>query len=344
MVMKWFTREWHSGGLSDDGVEARRAGYWSHEDAVRSRLPEALQLFAGQPDEIGRADLHDGRVEWWALDGARSFTLQVICGWVQIGYRRLVIQYRGHVELFGASESDVAGWLDDASTELLYDEVDIAADDRLEHRFLRLPRGEFGVRLRMRWWSPRRHRGGRTPGVAPQAIGVARDVRANAPRLGFRSLACAHAVVRPSRGGQSEQLVAGTRELGISSARARPAHTPRCASSARARGRRREQSPSHEGYPKGGLRPNVMDVPSISVVVLDPEIAPRDQATWAFTDGDDAMAMAGFLNTRVGGGKEIAWVEVVPLARKLNKKAMRYLDCWASLVEEARQDDQPGQQ
>lgn len=216
MVMKWFTREWHSGGLSDDGVEARRAGYWSHEDAVRSRLPEALQLFAGQPDEIGRADLHDGRVEWWALDGARSFTLQVICGWVQIGYRRLVIQYRGHVELFGASESDVAGWLDDASTELLYDEVDIAADDRLEHRFLRLPRGEFGVRLRMRWWSPRRHRGGRTPGVAPQAIGVARDVRANAPRLGFRSLARAQAVVRPSRGGQSEQLVAGTRELGIS--------------------------------------------------------------------------------------------------------------------------------
>ena len=26
-------------------------------------------------------------------------------------------------------------------------------------------------------------------------------------------------------------------------------------------------------------------------------------------------------------------VEVVPLARKLNKKALRYLDCWAALVE-----------
>ncbi|HEX2428514.1 MAG TPA: hypothetical protein VHI53_11325, partial [Gaiellaceae bacterium] len=78
---------------------------------------------------------------------------------------------------------------------------------------------------------------------------------------------------------------------------------------------------------------------SISVVVLDPRIAPRDQATWAFTDGDDAVAMAGFLNTRVGDGEEIAWVEVVPLARKLNKKALRYLDCWAQLAEDARRED-----
>lgn len=79
---------------------------------------------------------------------------------------------------------------------------------------------------------------------------------------------------------------------------------------------------------------------SISVVVLDSRVAPRDQATWAFTDGDDALAMAGFLNTRVGRGEEIAWVEVVPLARKLNKKALRYLDCWAQLAEDALQDDE----
>ena len=82
---------------------------------------------------------------------------------------------------------------------------------------------------------------------------------------------------------------------------------------------------------------------SVSVVVLDPRIAPHDQATWAFTDGDDALAMAGFLNARVGGGEEIAWVEVVPLARRLNKKALRYLDCWANLAEEARRDDERGE-
>ena len=79
---------------------------------------------------------------------------------------------------------------------------------------------------------------------------------------------------------------------------------------------------------------------SISVVVLDPRIAPRDQATWAFTDEEDAMAMAGFLNARVGDGEEIAWVEVVPLARKLNKKALRYLDCWVALTEETCGEDE----
>ena len=81
-------------------------------------------------------------------------------------------------------------------------------------------------------------------------------------------------------------------------------------------------------------------VASISVVVLDARIAPRDQATWAFTDGDDALAMADFLNARVGKGEEIAWVEVVPLARKLNKKALRYLDCWVALTEETCGEDE----
>ena len=78
-------------------------------------------------------------------------------------------------------------------------------------------------------------------------------------------------------------------------------------------------------------------------MVLDSRIAPRDQATWAFTDEGDAMAMAGFLNTRVGRGDEIAWVEVVPLARKLNKKALRYLDTWALLAEDGRREDEHGE-
>jgi hypothetical protein len=86
-----------------------------------------------------------------------------------------------------------------------------------------------------------------------------------------------------------------------------------------------------------------MEVASVSVVVLDPRIAPRNQASWAFTDGEDALAMAGFLNARLGGGEEIAWVEVVPLARKLNRKALRYVDCWAHLAEETRQERERGE-
>ena len=79
------------------------------------------------------------------------------------------------------------------------------------------------------------------------------------------------------------------------------------------------------------------------MVVLDSRIAPRDQATWAFTEEDDAVAMAGFLNARMGGGDEIAWVEIVPLARKLNKKALRYLDNWALLADDIRREDELGE-
>jgi hypothetical protein len=82
-----------------------------------------------------------------------------------------------------------------------------------------------------------------------------------------------------------------------------------------------------------------LGVANICVVVLDPRVAPRDQTAWAFTDDDDARAMAGFLNMRLGSGEEIAWVEVVPLARKLNKKVLRYLDTWQHLAEELLLDD-----
>ena len=145
--MKWMTRCWHGGELSEDEEAALDAGYRAHVQAVLAHLPGPLRVFAGEPDEWGHVSLHDGRVEWCAFDAARSFTLQVFCGDEQLGYRRLVIQYRGRVELFGASESAIAGWFDDAETEVLYDEVDVAEEGRFEHRFLLWPRGEFGVRF-----------------------------------------------------------------------------------------------------------------------------------------------------------------------------------------------------
>lgn len=82
-----------------------------------------------------------------------------------------------------------------------------------------------------------------------------------------------------------------------------------------------------------------MGVTSVRVVVLDPQFAPRDQTAWAFTDDDDAQAVAGFLNTRLGGGETIAWVEVVRLERKLNERVLRYLDCWADVANEMLEAD-----
>ena len=52
--------------------------------------------------------------------------------------------------------------------------------------------------------------------------------------------------------------------------------------------------------------------------------------------------MAGLLNTRVGGGEEIAWVESVPLARKLNENVLRI---WTAgpAGKDARGEDERGE-
>jgi hypothetical protein len=73
-------------------------------------------------------------------------------------------------------------------------------------------------------------------------------------------------------------------------------------------------------------------VVAATVVVLDPRL-PAWSSGVGITDRDDAMAMAGFLNTRIGGGKEIAWVGRAVCAQA-EQKALRYLDCWADLAEE----------
>jgi hypothetical protein len=81
----------------------------------------------------------------------------------------------------------------------------------------------------------------------------------------------------------------------------------------------------------------------VCVVVLHPQLAPRDQTAWAFTDEDDANAVAGFLNEQLGQGEEIAWVEFVPLSHRLNERVLNYLDYWAEVAEEVSlDDDNPG--
>ena len=81
-------------------------------------------------------------------------------------------------------------------------------------------------------------------------------------------------------------------------------------------------------------------VASISVVVLDAR-TPLAIGDMGFTEWRRRPGNRLTSSTREWGkAKEIAWVEVVPLARKLNKKALRYLDCWAALTEETRGEDE----
>jgi hypothetical protein len=81
-------------------------------------------------------------------------------------------------------------------------------------------------------------------------------------------------------------------------------------------------------------------VAGICVVLLDPHVAPKDQTAWAFTRQADAQAVAAFLNAQLGDGDEVAWVESVPLARKLNKRVLQYLDCWAEVADDISLDEE----
>ena len=147
MVMRWLTRQWLHGALTEAETDARLDQCRSHHEALLPRLPPGLRLLLGEQDELGYITLHDGAVEWWASDGSRSLTLELVCGNEQVHYRRVLIQYRGRVELVGADEHDLRRWLNDLHTEFLYDEVDVLSDGRFEHRHLLSNDEEFGVRF-----------------------------------------------------------------------------------------------------------------------------------------------------------------------------------------------------
>lgn len=152
MVMQWLTREWHAlgeGAIDDPAYDRPAQAYLAHNRRIAEQLPAVLRPLVGEADDLGHLTLHDGRVEQWGfVPPDCRLTLQVVCGDLQLGYRRVTLEYCGDVEIDGASVDDIDRWLSDPATELLYDEVDRADDGRYEHRHLLWPKGEFGVRCR----------------------------------------------------------------------------------------------------------------------------------------------------------------------------------------------------
>jgi len=148
--MRWLTRDWHGSGerdTSDAAYKAATVAYLEHNKAILPSLPEQLRVFAGEPGPDGYLSLHDGRAEWWAYLPGQSLTLQIFCYDDPSAYRRVVLQYRGSIELRDADEVQLATWLDDTKTEFLYQEIDIDESAGFEHRHLLWPAGEFGVRF-----------------------------------------------------------------------------------------------------------------------------------------------------------------------------------------------------
>jgi hypothetical protein len=141
MIMKWFDRDYVTGGLDDVEWERRRADYADHLNTIGSDLGD------GADELIASVNLHDAQVQEWACaDGV--FKLRVLAGDLQRGYEFVTLLYED-AELHGATAGDLARWrVTEPGVDFIEDEVDIRPDGRYEHRLLLWPEGEFAVTFR----------------------------------------------------------------------------------------------------------------------------------------------------------------------------------------------------
>jgi hypothetical protein len=140
--MRWFTRDWHSGDQQKTD-EAPEEAYARHVSEIAPMLPAPLRMLAAGT----QLNLHDGRITHWSWEPGESLKIQIECGDLQAGHQRATLEYAGSVEVSGADADTVATWLGGSDTELLYDEIDLLAPGRYEHRHLLWPQGEFAVRF-----------------------------------------------------------------------------------------------------------------------------------------------------------------------------------------------------
>ena len=140
--MKWFTRSWAAGDLDDEEFDRRRSDYRQHLMLI------AADLDSGAEQLVSSVNLHDAKVKEFEARDARSFRLRVVAGDLQQGYEWLTLIYED-ADLVEATEDELGtSRLTGGDVELLYDEIDVSADGRYEHRMLLWPEGEFGVRFR----------------------------------------------------------------------------------------------------------------------------------------------------------------------------------------------------
>src|SRR5512138_2648091 len=126
--MRFFTRAWYSGELPDAEAEAVPDAYRRHLEALTADLPAGVRTLAEG------LNLHDGRIRRITLDAdAREVRLELRCGDRITGYEDVVVTYVD-AELEPSVLAALRDATTDRSTEVLYDEVDVAARRRFTHR------------------------------------------------------------------------------------------------------------------------------------------------------------------------------------------------------------------
>ena len=113
LEMKYFTRAWATGGLTDADYETVLPSYWRHFDRIKGSLPAPLVTFAT------KLSIHDGLIRRVVVDQeADTLALELLCGDLQIGYFDLDLVY-GHVDWGVLDLVALARRANDRETEIL---------------------------------------------------------------------------------------------------------------------------------------------------------------------------------------------------------------------------------
>jgi len=140
--MKFFTRQWHAGHLSDREADKVVQAYDDHLESLLPHLPVSLLALAKN------TNLHDGRIRQVSVDRvAATVTLGVRCGDRQFGYFDVDLIYE-HVDFTNSELSEMKAIAQDPRAEVLYDEVDTNVHNRWVHRILFWPYRELCVEFR----------------------------------------------------------------------------------------------------------------------------------------------------------------------------------------------------
>jgi hypothetical protein len=138
--MRFFTKAWHSGDMSDERADDVRAAYQSHLASILPELPNAFRSF------VQTVSIHDALVRAVRLNrDAAVLELELRAGDQQAGYFDLCIRYCG-VQL-DVDSRVLAKIAEDDEFEALYDEADLAAGAGYEHRWLWWPYQEVNIRF-----------------------------------------------------------------------------------------------------------------------------------------------------------------------------------------------------
>jgi hypothetical protein len=147
--VRWFTREWQNGELSDEEAEARDRAYAAYLRERVEHLPQPIRGFALPTD--AHMSVHDALVDEAEIDSRKGqIEFVLLNGDLQAGYGKLRLTFLD-AELATPSVGRLRELLATQRTEFLRQELEIGDESEATPytiRFLLWPEGEIEIRCR----------------------------------------------------------------------------------------------------------------------------------------------------------------------------------------------------